>query len=286
MVLWSSISLASLRASSTGCTVERNVRENTPSKRPPIFCSMLRRTLSRAFRLRSTWRDGRYRPSRIRGAASAEAAGSIATSAAAPAAGASASGWLARAAGSADGDQCEPDSPQRQRLHPARPAACAQATGSSTLKPITARHTSSVARRALRARSGRPAALFGAGQRGAARAAISSAPVTIATRPPAAASAARRRGVGAVAASSTTAGPMPIRVSGDGGQRHQHARAPLAAGPDPEHGQRRVHQRRRPASSSRTRAGRAQAADAVAATGQRQASAATTAASGSVQAGG
>src|SRR5947207_12048009 len=51
IVLWSSISLASLRASSTGCTVERNVRENTPSKRPPIFCSMLRRTLSRLVRI-------------------------------------------------------------------------------------------------------------------------------------------------------------------------------------------------------------------------------------------
>src|ERR671918_4985 len=40
-----SISLASLRAISTGCTWELNARLNTPSTRPSILASRLRRTL-------------------------------------------------------------------------------------------------------------------------------------------------------------------------------------------------------------------------------------------------
>src|SRR4029079_3660633 len=44
-VLCSSISFASLRASSTGCTCERNARPNTPSTSDSMRCSMLRRTL-------------------------------------------------------------------------------------------------------------------------------------------------------------------------------------------------------------------------------------------------
>ena len=44
-VLWASISLASLRASSTGCTSELKARLNTPSTRPSIRLSRLRRTL-------------------------------------------------------------------------------------------------------------------------------------------------------------------------------------------------------------------------------------------------
>src|SRR4051794_31261520 len=45
-VRWSSISLASLRASSTGCTFVRNARPNTPSKSASIFCSIALRTMS------------------------------------------------------------------------------------------------------------------------------------------------------------------------------------------------------------------------------------------------
>src|SRR5215211_8599120 len=44
-VLCSSISFASLRASSTGCTCERNARPNTPSTSDSMRCSMFRRTL-------------------------------------------------------------------------------------------------------------------------------------------------------------------------------------------------------------------------------------------------
>src|ERR1700745_2099130 len=44
-VLWASISLASLRASSTGCTSELKARLKTPSTRPSIRLSRLRRTL-------------------------------------------------------------------------------------------------------------------------------------------------------------------------------------------------------------------------------------------------
>src|SRR5205814_2134080 len=87
-----------------------------------------------------SWRDtaaaaADYRPDRIRGAASAEAAGSIATSAAAAAAGATASGWLVSAAGSATVPRAKP-SPHSVsaciRRDPARP----QATGSIKAKPI------------------------------------------------------------------------------------------------------------------------------------------------------
>src|SRR6476660_1361514 len=46
IVRWSSISLASLRASSTGCTDDRNVRPKRPSTRPPILRSMSRKTLT------------------------------------------------------------------------------------------------------------------------------------------------------------------------------------------------------------------------------------------------
>src|SRR3954454_17533005 len=44
-VLCASISLASLRASSTGCTSELKARLKTPSTRPSIRLSRLRRTL-------------------------------------------------------------------------------------------------------------------------------------------------------------------------------------------------------------------------------------------------
>ena len=44
---WSSISLTSLRASSTGCTFDRNARPKTPSKRDSSFDSMVRSTLIR-----------------------------------------------------------------------------------------------------------------------------------------------------------------------------------------------------------------------------------------------
>ena len=43
---WSSISLASLRASSTGWTWVRNARPKTPSKSASIFCSMFRSTVT------------------------------------------------------------------------------------------------------------------------------------------------------------------------------------------------------------------------------------------------
>src|ERR1700719_4563554 len=46
MVRWSSISLASFRASSTGCTEDRKVRPKRPSTRPPILRSMSRKTLT------------------------------------------------------------------------------------------------------------------------------------------------------------------------------------------------------------------------------------------------
>src|SRR4051794_30843310 len=42
--LWSSISLTSLRASSTGWTCVLKARPKTPSKRPSIFCSIVRST--------------------------------------------------------------------------------------------------------------------------------------------------------------------------------------------------------------------------------------------------
>src|ERR671934_404334 len=45
MTRWSSISLTSLRASSTGWTWVRNARPKTPSNRPSIRCSMFLRTL-------------------------------------------------------------------------------------------------------------------------------------------------------------------------------------------------------------------------------------------------
>src|SRR6185437_6942571 len=88
--------------------------------------------------------DGRYRPSRKWGAATAEAAGSIATSAAAPTAGASAPGWLARAAGSPAATSANPI-PHSASACTRRPPAWAQATGRSTLKPITASQTTTVA---------------------------------------------------------------------------------------------------------------------------------------------
>ena len=44
-VLWASISLASLRAISTGCTPELKARLNTPSTRPSMRASRSRRTL-------------------------------------------------------------------------------------------------------------------------------------------------------------------------------------------------------------------------------------------------
>src|SRR5918996_2633000 len=44
-VRWSSISLASFRASSIGWTCVRNARPKTPSKRPSIFDSIVRNTL-------------------------------------------------------------------------------------------------------------------------------------------------------------------------------------------------------------------------------------------------
>ena len=50
----SSISLASLRASSTGCTWVRNARPNTPSTRPSILLSIALRTLM----CRVLWRGG------------------------------------------------------------------------------------------------------------------------------------------------------------------------------------------------------------------------------------
>src|SRR5919106_3021367 len=53
-VLWASISLASLRASSTGCTSEEKARLNTPSTRPSIRASRLRRTLIAGL----LWRGG------------------------------------------------------------------------------------------------------------------------------------------------------------------------------------------------------------------------------------
>ena len=43
---WSSISVTSLRASSTGWTFVLKARPNRPSKRPSIFCSMLRSTFT------------------------------------------------------------------------------------------------------------------------------------------------------------------------------------------------------------------------------------------------
>src|SRR5512133_1362507 len=43
---WSSISFASLRASSTGWTWVRNARPKTPSKSASIFCSMFRSTVT------------------------------------------------------------------------------------------------------------------------------------------------------------------------------------------------------------------------------------------------
>src|SRR5712692_771042 len=44
-ILWSSISLTSLRASSTGWTFDLKARPKMPSKTASIFCSMVRRTL-------------------------------------------------------------------------------------------------------------------------------------------------------------------------------------------------------------------------------------------------
>ena len=43
---WSSISVTSLRASSTGWTFVLKARPNRPSKRPSIFCSMVRSTFT------------------------------------------------------------------------------------------------------------------------------------------------------------------------------------------------------------------------------------------------
>src|SRR5919197_1354511 len=43
---WSSISFASLRASSTGWTFVRKARPKTPSKSASIFCSSVRRTIA------------------------------------------------------------------------------------------------------------------------------------------------------------------------------------------------------------------------------------------------
>ena len=43
-VLWSSISFASFRASSTGWTFVRNARPKTPSRSASIFCSIALRT--------------------------------------------------------------------------------------------------------------------------------------------------------------------------------------------------------------------------------------------------
>src|SRR6185369_5780328 len=47
MTRWSSISLASLRASSTGWTFVLKARPKMPSKRDSIFCSIARRTMGR-----------------------------------------------------------------------------------------------------------------------------------------------------------------------------------------------------------------------------------------------
>ena len=46
---WSSISLTSFRASSTGWTFERKARPNTPSKRDSSFDSRLRNTLIQGY---------------------------------------------------------------------------------------------------------------------------------------------------------------------------------------------------------------------------------------------
>ena len=45
-VRWSSISLASFRANSTGCTLVRKARPKIPSKRASILCSSARRTMT------------------------------------------------------------------------------------------------------------------------------------------------------------------------------------------------------------------------------------------------
>src|SRR5712692_2696476 len=45
-ILWSSISLTSLRASSTGWTFDLKARPKMPSKTASIFCSIVRRTLT------------------------------------------------------------------------------------------------------------------------------------------------------------------------------------------------------------------------------------------------
>src|ERR687883_31974 len=46
MTRWSSISLTSFRASSTGCTFVRNARPKTPSNRDSIFASMFLSTVT------------------------------------------------------------------------------------------------------------------------------------------------------------------------------------------------------------------------------------------------
>jgi hypothetical protein len=56
-VRWSSISFASLRASSTGCTFVRKARPKMPSNRASILCSIARRTI---------WEGGVPRPAMLK----------------------------------------------------------------------------------------------------------------------------------------------------------------------------------------------------------------------------